>query len=185
MRGWIALGVWLMACGPGADASGSRPASAPPLRAHDAPLPGPCVDPVPDAGARLGSDADLAGMRVDRSFDLDADGVPDPFVTHPIFCGTGGCDWNLYVQRGACAHHVGRVFAVLPLPQTLRHRGLVDLLGAARNGCAGLARTESLLVFDGDHYRIARERRCGCPSPDRPGAPDPDALCEQWRPPKR
>ena len=146
-------------------------------------LPGPCVDPVRDARRRLGSDADAAGVRVD-ALDLDDDGTPDPIVTHESFCGTGGCDWQLYVARGACAHFVGSMFTVWPLPQSRAHHGLVDLLAVVRNGCAGAARTEQETSFDGTRYVVVRQRSCRCPEPsDHPGEVDPDASCGEWQEP--
>ncbi len=149
------------------------------------PLPGPCVDPVADARARLGVDADEDGVQVERAIDLDGDGVVDPFVTHSSFCGTGGCTWHLFVSRGACAHHVGSIFGVMPSSRASTAHGLVDLEIAARDGCAGMARTETRARFDGAEYVQDEVRRCVCPSEPPEGEHDdwdPDAFCEPWRP---
>lgn len=149
-------------------------------------LPGSCIDPEHDARTRLGSDAQGEGLRVERRVDLDEDGIADPFVTHEVFCGTGGCDWHLYVQRGTCAYHVGEMFAVLPLSisEKAKSLGLLDLTGTIRNGCTGVARTEVVASFDGARYRIVRERTCTCPKEDEAkDATDFDATCEDWHPP--
>ena len=146
-------------------------------------LPGGCVDPLSDALDRLGPDADRPGLREETSTDLDGDGQNDPFVTHP-FCGTGGCSWHLYVTRGSCAHYVGELFGMLPIPRPRTEKGLVELEIAARTGCAGMARTETRARFDGKTYvpLSARKRRCPEASDETAPEPDPEALCEPWKP---
>jgi hypothetical protein len=144
-------------------------------------MPGPCVDPGADARRRLGPDAD-GELRVERSVDLDGDGRPDPLVTQASFCGTGGCTWHLYVGRGACAHHVGEVFGMLPLPRPVVSQGLIELEIATRDGCGGMARTESRLRFDGQTYMPYTTRKCLCPTGDE-GSEDPERWCERWAPP--
>lgn len=161
-----------------------------PVKGKPAVLPGPCVDPIRDARARLGVDADAEGVKRE-AIDLDFDGVPDAMITHESFCGTGGCAWHLYVVRGACGHHVGEVFAVLPIAEPTRHLGLVDLKVTVRNGCAGMARTEERARFDGKEYVADRLRTCRCPDDDpdvHPGGDpedvDPDRYCDDWHDPK-
>src|SRR4051812_16069782 len=126
--------------------SGAKPSSGGPVV-----LPGACVDPVADARARMGGDADADGVKR-AVIDLDVDGAPDVMVSHESFCGTGGCSWQLYVLRGACGHYVGELFAVLPIADSTKHLGLADLEVTVRNGCAGLARTELHTHFDGKEY---------------------------------
>lgn len=140
------------------------------------PLPGPCVDPASDARASFGPDADEGGLRVERPLDLDGDGVLDPLVTHAAFCGTGGCDFRLYVARGTCAHRVGAMFGSTPAALSERSHGLVDLQSAARNGCGGLARTESRARFDGSAYVVYEERTCSCPDEG-----EMEAECGPWK----
>lgn len=175
------------ACGPSVVSSTSTTASA----AKSAPsarvaLPGACVDPLADARRRLGADADEKGVRVEP-LDLDLDGVADAMLTHEAFCGTGGCKWELYVRRDACAHWVGELFAVLPLSQPGRHHGLVDLSAVVRNGCAGMARAELRVRFDGSTYVVDRMRTCRCPDDDdRVGDDvDPDRDCDAWHAPSK
>lgn len=170
----------------------SRPVAGPPpppierpAPAKTEPLPGACVDPVADARARMGKDADAEGVQVERAVDLDGDGILDPFVTHSSFCGTGGCTWHLFVARGGCAHHVGVLFGVMPFSRASTANGLVDLEVAARDGCAGMARTETRARFDGTEYVQHEVRRCECPTEPTEGEHedwDPDAFCEAWRP---
>lgn len=146
-------------------------------------LPGACVDPTADALARLGPDTDQEGARTERTVDLDGDGTLDPMVTHGSFCGAGGCSWQLYVARGACAHHVGELFGLLPTARADVTSGLVDVEIAARDGCGGMARTESRARFDGHTYVVAETRKCRCPEPseDPTEDADPDKWCEPWR----
>lgn len=188
MRAWACsacvVGAAAMACGAPTSSSQGHTAFVPvvPTSPKSPKLHGSCVDPEKDARLRLGADAQGEGLRVERAADLDGDGVLDPFVTHEVFCGTGGCDWHLYVARGACAIHVGELFAVLPLATTTQRFGLFDLVGTVRNGCAGMARTDFVATFDGARYRIVRERACACPDLDEGASPDPDATCEDWHP---
>jgi hypothetical protein len=187
-----ALSIALASCS--ATTKTIEPASTSPLGSTVAPkgkaiaLPGPCVDPIRDARARFGADADAAGVK-SASIDLDVDGTPDTMISHESFCGTGGCAWHLYVVRGACGHHVGELFAVLPIAEpSSRHLGLVDLDVTVRNGCAGLARTEERARFDGEEYVADRTRTCRCPDDDDDGHlgddPDPDRYCDDWHDPK-
>jgi hypothetical protein len=135
------------------------------------------VDPAADARASFGPDADEGGLRVERALDLDGDGVLDPFVTHASFCGTGGCDFRLYVARGACAHRVGAMFGSTPAARSERSNGLIELENAARNGCGGLARTEARARFDGTEYVVYEQRTCSCPDEGQT-----DTECESWKP---
>lgn len=188
MRAWVCFACLVAAaapaCGPPTSTSTHGTSLPPPKpKPPKLELPGSCVDPERDARTRLGTDAQGDGLRVERNVDLDDDGVVDPFVTHEVFCGTGGCDWHLYVQRGACAHHVGELFVVLPLATKTKRFGLVDLTGTVRKGCAGMARTDVVASFDGARYRVVRERKCDCPDEDHPGVPDPDTSCEDWHAP--
>jgi len=147
-------------------------------------LPGSCVDPAKDTVMRLGVDADLADLQTQQNVDLDADGTLDPFVTHANFCGTGGCNWQLYVSRGSCAHFVGELFGLLPTVRDGVSRGLVELQITARNGCGGMARTETRARFDGVKYAASEVRTCRCPeaSEEVTDDTDPDKWCEPWRP---
>ncbi len=161
-------------------------AEAPRPEAADA-LGGPCVDPATDARRRLGSDAADGELRVERVVDLDGDGVDDPFVAHPAFCGTGGCQWQLYVARGACARWVGELFAIWPLPGSSKSHGLMDLDLAVRKGCAGAARTESRARFDGSRYVVTETRECHCPEPAPEGSQGDESepsegSCDDWTP---
>jgi hypothetical protein len=152
-----------------------------------APLAGPCVDVRADALRRYGPDADASRLSIEAEVDLDGDGVADPFVSDPSFCGTGGCTWELYLARGGCGVHLLEVFAVFPTALKTRHHGLADLAVTIKNGCAGLARTELVLSFDGARYVPVRQRDCTCPALDDDGAgtaapPSPDATCSAWGP---
>jgi hypothetical protein len=172
--------VLLVSCGPARTTPVEKPKPRPrPVLA----MPGACVDPINDALDRLGPDADREGLRVEGSIDLDRDGHGDAFITHGAFCGTGGCTWHLYVTRGTCAHYVGELFGVLPLARPNAVAGLVELEIAAKTGCAGMARTETRARFDGKAYVPYSMRKCRCP--DEGGEadiPDPEKLCEPWRP---
>jgi hypothetical protein len=186
MRAWACsacfVGAAIVACGSPTSSSKGHHEFVPvaPSATSSLKLHGSCVDPESDARLRLGADAQGEGLRVEHAADLDGDGVLDPFVTHEVFCGTGGCDWHLYVARASCAVHVGELFAVLPLTTSTKSLGLFDLVGSVRNGCAGMARTDFVASFDGARYRIVRERACTCPDLDEGTAPDPDATCEDW-----
>jgi hypothetical protein len=180
---WPALAL-LAACSPGVPTSPTQPPRPEPPGLA---LPGACVDPRADARARFGADAADGELRVERAVDLDDDGRLDPFVAHPSFCGTGGCVWQLYVERGACAHWVGSLFGIWPLPRTARSHALFELEIAARNGCAGAARTESRASFDGMRYVVTSARECHCPDPAKAPAsdddtPEPDGVCDAWAP---
>lgn len=180
---WPALAL-IAACSPGVPASRTEP---PRPEAPGLVLPGACVDPGADARARFGADAAEGEMRVERAVDLDEDGVLDPFVAHPSFCGTGGCVWHLYVERGACAHWVGALFGIWPLPRAGRSHGLFELEIAARKGCAGAARSESRASFDGVRYIVTSARECHCPDPDKAPSsdddtPEPSGTCDDWAP---
>lgn len=146
-------------------------------------MPGRCVEPSADARSRLGPDAE-GDLQIERSVDLDGDGAADPFVTHASFCGTGGCTWHLYVVRGSCAHHVGELFGLLPIARTASHGGLAELEIVMRDGCGGMARTETRVRFEGTAYVPYSTRRCRCPGPedDPSEAEDPERLCEPWAP---
>ncbi|MFI5300725.1 MAG: hypothetical protein ACHREM_21800, partial [Polyangiales bacterium] len=149
---------------------------------------GPCVDVRTDALRRLGPDADASRLSIEAPFDLDGDGHADAYVSDPSFCGTGGCTWELYVSRGACGIHVLEVFAVYPTAASTHSHGLADLGVTMKNGCAGLARTELTLSFDGTRYVPVRQRDCECPAlVDDNGATvdpptNPDATCSAWGP---
>jgi hypothetical protein len=176
--------VLLAACGGSskphvATVVGPRP--SPPLAPA---LPGACVDPARDAVARLGTDADLEGVEVRAEVDLDGDGTNDSFVTHPSFCGTGGCNWQLYVVRGPCGHFVGELFGLLPTARDGATAGLVELQITARNGCGGMARTETRARFNGRLYLPSETRECRCPDPPEDEVTDdtdPDKWCEPWK----
>ncbi|MBL8719574.1 MAG: hypothetical protein JNL79_26535 [Myxococcales bacterium] len=160
----------LVACGP--------PTPVPPKVPAALALPGACVDPLVDARQRLGPDAHDGPLRVERMVDLDGDGTTDPYVTHEVFCGTGGCRWQLYVQREGCAHHVGELFGMTPLPtEDPRKHGLLSLVVIVRAGCAGLARAEARVVFDGTRYVPVAERKCTCPTEES----SPGEACEPWK----
>ncbi len=184
MRRLLACTLLLVACGPAnrprVAAVATRPAAARDVLA----LPGPCVDPEADALTRFGPDADREGAHIERTVDLDGDGTLDPMVTHASFCGTGGCNWQLYVARGECAHHVGELFGLLPTARTDVTSGLVELEIAARDGCGGMARTELRARFDGHTYVPAETRKCRCPEPsdDAVDDADPEKWCDPWRP---
>ena len=184
--GAAALG-WSSACGSPTSSSKGHHTFVPVVStvSKEPKLHGSCVDPQKDARLRLGPDAQGEGLRVERTSDLDDDGVLDPFVTHEVFCGTGGCDWHLYVARGPCAYHVGEIFTMLPLTLSSKRLGLFDLTGTIRNGCAGMARTDFVATFDGARYGVVRERTCTCPDVDEGASPDPDATCEDWHPPRK
>ncbi len=180
---WPALAL-LVACSPGVPASRREPPRPEPPGLA---LPGVCADPAADARARFGPDAAEGELRLERAVDLDGDGVLDPFVAHPSFCGTGGCVWQLYVERGACAHWVGSLFGIWPLPRTARSHGLVELEIAARKGCAGASRTEARATFDGARYAVTSARECHCPESGRApltddDAPEPEGTCDEWAP---
>lgn len=147
-------------------------------------MPGACVDPAKDAVSRFGPDADAAGVQTEVDTDLDGDGRADPMITHPSFCGTGGCTWQLYVARGACAHFVGELFGMLPSVRDSATNGLVELQISARNGCGGMARTETRARFNGQTYAASEVRNCRCPEPSEEVTDDtdPDKWCEPWRP---
>jgi hypothetical protein len=180
----VLASVILVGCG---GASTPRPAT--PVVPRPSPRPGPqlpgaCVDPARDAVARLGTDADLEGLETRAEIDLDGDGTNDSFLTHPSFCGTGGCNWQLYVTRGSCGHFVGELFGLLPTAREGATAGLVELEIRARNGCGGMARTETRARFNGRFYAAAETRECRCPEPPEDEATDdsdPDKWCEPWR----
>jgi hypothetical protein len=180
----LLLTVAIAACGPPREPISPPPgvATKPSPRPVLA-LPGACVDPAVDAVARLGPDADAAGLRTEANVDLDGDGTLDPLITHGNFCGTGGCNWQLYVARGACGHFVGELFGVLPMVRDSVSRGLVDLEIGARDGCGGMARTETRVRFDGRAYVAAELRKCRCPEPTEGTTDDadPEKWCDPWR----
>lgn len=167
--------AWASACGSPAVV----PRLLPPIH-HAASLPGACVQPETDAHDRLGPDADGA-LRVERTLDLDGDSNPDWLITHASFCGTGGCTWHVYVSRGTCGHWVGEVFGMLPMARSHVTHGLVELEIATRDGCGGMARTESRLRFDGLKYVPFSARKCRCPEGDETSE-DPERWCESWTP---
>lgn len=183
----LAVGVALLCLGCPTGGGPANVTTATVAAKHPPPassLPGPCVDPIEDAARIFGSDADREGMRVERTVDLDGDGELDPFVTHTSFCGTGGCNWQIYVARGTCAHHVGELFGVLPIARSARRHGLVELEITERNGCAGMARTEVRARFDGTSYAAYLSRTCRCPDEADDDAPvDPERFCETWKEP--
>jgi hypothetical protein len=174
--------LFLIACGPQRPVQRSvnraKPTTQVTLR-----LPGACVDPTSDAISRLGPDADTDGIRAE-TIDLDGDGKADPMVTHISFCATGGCTWQLYVGRGACAHHVGELFGLLPIARTDSAFGLFELEITEREGCGGLARKELRVRFDGSLYTSYLARRCRCPEAedDASDDEDPEKWCGPWRP---
>lgn len=186
--GALAACAWLCAgCSPAARGP-TAPERAP--IAAEGGLPGACVEPTADGRRRLGADASDGELRVERTVDLDGDGVADPFVAHASFCGSSGCVWQLYVARGGCAHWVGELYGIWPLPREDRSHGLADLEVAARNGCAGAARTESRASFDGVRYGITTTRECHCPAAGADPATDddtvdPEAACDPWAPATR
>ncbi len=176
MRRVLLLAVALTGC---PRAIVQSPHADPPKHAADTPAvlaPGPCLEPVSEARRRLGSDADAAGVKLDRSVDLDGDGAFDVAVTHQSFCGTGGCVWHLFLARGTCGHWVGEMFGVTPVPRTASSHGLVELEIATRDGCGGLARTEARARFDGRAYSTYSQRRCRCPTEST----GPDDVCSEW-----
>lgn len=171
----VSLGVSLAASSGGVACG---PPRVPPPGPTKVALPGPCVDPLVDARARLGPDAHDGPLRVERMVDLDGDGTTDPYVTHEVFCGTGGCRWQVYVQREGCAHHVGELFGMAPLPlEEVHTHGLRALTLVWRAGCAGLARDETRVRFDGVRYVPFARRKCTCPEEDAP----PGESCEPWK----
>ena len=172
-RGTLGAMLLLAACSPAPQAHVTPPPKPPKLS-----LPGGCVAPESDARARLGPDAHDGALRVERIVDLDGDGITDPYVTHDVFCGTGGCRWQLYVERGPCGHHVGELFGMTPLPiAEVRDHGLLQLEVTVRQGCAGLARFETRVRFDGATYKAFQTRACTCPKEDDP----PGDQCAEWK----
>ncbi len=173
MRGPLGAILLLVACSPA-----PRIPVPEPKKEKKLALPGPCVDPEVDTRIRLGPDARDGVLRVERMVDLDGDGVTDPYVTHEVFCGTGGCRWQLYVERGTCGHHVGELFGMTPLPiSEARDHGLLKLGVTVRQGCAGLARFETRVRFDGTRYLPFESRACTCPKEDDP----PGDQCADWK----
>lgn len=151
----VALGVVPAACGGKASSTpsggtGNRGGGA------AAALPGPCVEPVADATARQGHEAQEPDDRPGP--DVDGDGAadvqvfttdPDGMVTEHVF---------LYVMRGDCGHHVGDLGAGDPAVGRDRRHGLADL-GVIENGSCegapcGCETGTTWFRFDGAEYRV-------------------------------
>ncbi|MCB9592994.1 MAG: hypothetical protein H6719_09705 [Sandaracinaceae bacterium] len=166
---------------PGSDSEPDRdsePASAPTPASPPMALPGPCVA-VPEEPFEIlvtwmhgptGPERVLYSLESLRDRDLDGDGVPDVLVPQPrARRPETGCPtevaWDLYVMRGACGHHLGRIEGAL-------HE---EVEGSASNGLDDLhTRIDPMTgfggpidlryAFDGSEYReverSASESRC-------------------------
>lgn len=167
-RALVALAVAGVACAPG-PSTAVRPTSGDPGAA-------PCVDAGSDAKRRLKA----AEVSLASKLDLDGDGAPDPIVTSDGWCGSGGCDHLLYVQRGACARYVGRLRGREIRLAKGRHNGFADL-ETDEHGGAQWAEKRASLHADGE-YHVDEERVCKARVVEK-DEPNPAADCKPWGPP--
>jgi len=130
-----------------------------------------CADPLRDARARLAPDS-WSRLVSKRLPDLDGDGRRDMLVWDDGTCGSGGCDFHVYLTNHGCPRWSGRLRGreVRALPS--RHAGIRDLTATETGGA--LSWTESIAEHDGALYRI-RERQCE----ERVGKGSP--RCDAWR----
>lgn len=92
-----------------------------------------------------------------RFADLNRDGRRDLAVAWN--CGTSGCDYHIYLDRGDHAGYVGEVTTVGRIKVLgSASNGLSDLYGRCRFGCNEWS--ETYYRFDGKIYRVARTRSC-------------------------
>jgi hypothetical protein len=91
-----------------------------------------------------------------RAIDLDRDGVPDAMVPslHPGDC-PGTMVWDLYITRGACGHHVGKVEGQTPEVRGIGPTGFVDL--ACDRAFSGAIDFRTYR-FDGTTYAVLETR---------------------------
>jgi hypothetical protein len=146
----------------------TRGESAPPSSAPPIAFSGPCVDPIADARHRERDPS--RGAVVRRAIDFDGDGVRDYAVAPVGTCGSGGCDWHLYVARGRCGHWVGWLRGrEIAAERTVTH-GFRVVHTEEWGGTSSW--TERRAEFDGTSYHSV-ERDCV-------GSP---ARCRSWRAP--
>jgi hypothetical protein len=160
--------------------AGCRPAPLPTAARRAAPRPS-CPTPEQDLARRAGLDVNVPwGLRFVRErLDLDGDGVADLLLSTNAQCGSGGCDWHVYLRPGACARWQGRAFGrfegTQPGPTRLR-----DLVVAPHSGACDAE--EVVLRHDGRQYRPHASRRCRCVEIQGDRAPRPGEGCTPWRP---
>jgi hypothetical protein len=91
--------------------------------------------------------------------DLDGDGVTDRFDVVPDSCGTGGCQYDLFLVRPDGADRgVGRVEGLCQMFTLGRKRhGLAELDGT---WSLGVEQVKTWYRFDGQKYRAIRVESC-------------------------
>jgi hypothetical protein len=146
-----------------------------------------CVDAREDAEKRLFAGEKMKSLYADaelvvqREIDLDGDGALDPFVTSTVSCGSGGCDWVIYVEHATgCARYVGQFWGE-PTALERQPSGWVDVQLDSHGGYQML----EWIRYAGDRYRAYRIKRCpwGDPTPPFDAAPDAEDGCEEWHTP--
>jgi hypothetical protein len=115
-----------------------------------------CVDPLADARALL-APTTPRDLRTSRIVDLDGDGRRDWLVWDQASCGSGGCDFHVYVTGHGCARWAGWLRGRAVTPLRTRHAGVRDLTATETGGA--LSWTDARAEHDGRIYRI-QERDC-------------------------
>lgn len=115
-----------------------------------------CVDPIGDARVRLAPEppSELAHRRLP---DLDGDGRRDALVWESGTCGSGGCDFHVYLTNHGCPRWSGWLRGREVTALRTRHAGVRDLAATETGGA--LSWTESVAEHDGELYRV-RARDC-------------------------
>jgi hypothetical protein len=122
-------------------------------------VPAPAVESPAALRARLAKQFYPYGPCPDFGFDLDGDGVTDRFDAVPNSCGTGGCQYDLFVVRpDGNDRAVGRVEGLCQM-FTLgpKHHGLAELDGT---WSLGVEQVKTRYRFDGRKYRAIRVESC-------------------------
>ncbi len=119
-----------------------------------------CVDPLVDARTRGG---DTGAPSLDEHVDLDGHAPIDRAIALPGTCGSGGCDYALYVMHAGCGVWVGSVRGRTVAPIRHTTHGLRDLAVVEYAGSCDVL--EQRAVFDGRTYHAAPFQRCLCATP--------------------
>lgn len=189
---WIACSALLLgafACGPAApppaprgQATAATSAKPPRTAARTgAPTPADCDSPLEAARKLLVAESpgsETTGAEVTEPLDFDGDGRKDAAVTFRESCGSGGCDYWLFLWDGGCARFVGKLFGQELLPRGRGPDGSLVLGTEAYAGSVEWLEQEARRDGRG-MYSVFRERTCVATS-DRPGQ-----KCSAWTEPGR
>ena len=139
----------LVACGP--------PTPVPPKVPAALALPGACVDPLVDARQRLGPDAHDGPLRVERMVDLDGDGTTDPYVTHEVFCGTGGCQTGIFASddEGGYVHVWDKLAQKIEFKTVGKRPAMTIYLHGSKCGRNNSQRCSMTLYWNGEEFHPA------------------------------